>query len=223
MTEVPEPRSRPDADRPGAAPASGRASGARRTLAAALASGAAGAAVALIAGGQTWSHARTAAAQGAQTVSVAGRDVTGLPAALAIVGLAALVAVFAVRRAGRTAVAALLTLSGAGTIAASLLGRSATGALESEAARVTGLVGAEVTDVTPTVWPLVSAAAGLLMLLAGVLALRHGRRWPAMSGRYENPAGGGARRRPGRAAPDPEAPEELWRALDRGEDPTRDR
>ncbi|MBQ0986011.1 TIGR02234 family membrane protein [Streptomyces sp. F63] len=245
MSPVPEPRSHPELehpelehpepgpgepgpgrpaagpDRAGPDPAPGPAVGTgRRSLAAALALGAAGAALALVAGGQTWSEATTTAAQGALPVAAEGRDVTGAPAALAIVGLAALVAVFAVRRAGRTAVAALLALSGAGTAAGSLLGRGDTGTLEAEAARVTGLVGAGVENVTHTGWPLVSTAAGLLLLLAGLIALRHGRRWPAMSGRYERPAGAARR---GAAAPDPERPDEMWRALDRGEDPTRDR
>ncbi|WP_238153853.1 TIGR02234 family membrane protein [Streptomyces xinghaiensis] len=247
MSPVPEPRNHPEPEHPepehpepghpasgprrtGAGPAPGSAGGAgagdtsggagRRSLAAALALGAAGAALALVAGGQTWSEATTTAAQGALRVAAEGRDVTGVPAALAVVGLAALVAVFAVRRAGRAAVAALLALSGAGTAAASLYGRAGTGALEAEAARATGLVGAGVENVTHTPWPLVSTAAGLLLLLAGLLALRHGHRWPAMSGRYERPSGAVRR---GAAAPGPERPEEMWHALDRGEDPTRDR
>ncbi|MZE81215.1 TIGR02234 family membrane protein, partial [Streptomyces sp. SID5475] len=39
-------------------------------------------------------------------------------------------------------------------------------------------------------------------------------------GRYERPSGAVRR---GAAAPGPERPEEMWHALDRGEDPTRDR
>jgi uncharacterized membrane protein (TIGR02234 family) len=53
-----------------------------------------------------------------------------------------------------------------------------------------------------------------MLLCAGLLALSYGRQWPAMSGRYE---------RAGRRAPravDPDRPEDVWRALDRGEDPT---
>ncbi|KAF4406123.1 MULTISPECIES: TIGR02234 family membrane protein [Streptomyces] len=194
--------------------------GGRRSLAAALLLGAAGAALALLAGGQTWSEATTAAAQGTMPLTAEGRDVTGVPAALAIVGLAALVAVFAVRRSGRTLVAVLLALSGLGTAVTSVLGGTDTGALEAKAAEATGLVGADVSGVGHTVWPWISALAGVLLLIAGLLALRHGRRWPSMSGRYERP--GGAARRPGGAAPDPERPEEMWKALDRGEDPTRD-
>ena len=59
---------------------------------------------------------------------------TGVPGALAVVGLAALVAVFAVRRAGRLAVAGLLALSGAGIVVAAVLGNSDTSALREKAA-----------------------------------------------------------------------------------------
>lgn len=214
MSAVPEPRHEAATDEPDAA-----VSSSRRSLAVALLFGAAGAALALLAGGQIWSEAATTAAQNGLPVSASGQEVTGVPAALAIVGLAALVAIFAVRRIGRMIVAALLTLSGAGTVLTSLLGGSDTGALETKAAEVTGLVGADVVRVSHTGWPWVSAAAGVLLLLAGLLALRYGRRWPAMSGRYDSPAR--PERRPGRPAPDPERPEEMWKALDRGDDPTR--
>ena len=69
-----------------------------------------------------------------------------------------------------------------------------------------------------TAWPYVAAAGGVLLLLAGLLALRYGRLWPAMSGRYER--GGAPRARRTRAPADPDRPEEIWKALDRGEDPT---
>lgn len=149
-----------------------------------------------------------------------GSDVTGVPAALAVVGLAALVAVFAVRRAGRLAVAGLLALSGAGIVAAALLGASDRSALNEQAAKASGDTSATVEALSHTAWPYVAAAGGALLLLAGLLALRYGRLWPAMSGRYER---GGAAARPRRkqaARVDPDRPEDLWKALDRGEDPT---
>lgn len=148
-----------------------------------------------------------------------GSDVTGVPASLAIVGLAALVAVFAVRRAGRFMVAGLLALSGAGTVAAALLGASDSTALDEQAARASGDTSATVQALTHTAWPYVAAVGGALLLLAGLLALRYGRLWPGMSGRYERNGTPRPRRKP-EAAGDPDRPEELWKALDRGEDPT---
>ncbi|MQY15844.1 hypothetical protein SRB5_60350 [Streptomyces sp. RB5] len=192
----------------------------RKPLALALLGGAAGAAVVLASAGRVWieGEAPAVTGEGALHVVASGRDVTELPAALAVVGLAALVAVFAVRRTGRRIVAALLTLSGAGVTAVSLAVRGDGGALTEKASRTSGLTGANVENLTQTAWPWVAAAGGLLLLLAGALALRHGANWPAMSGRYER-SGAPA---PRRATPSsgPARPEELWQALDRGEDPT---
>jgi uncharacterized membrane protein (TIGR02234 family) len=206
------------------APAAGGNPGApRRALAVALLSGAAGAAVVLIAAGQTWGEAEASASGAALPVSASGSAVSGLPSALALVGLAALVAVFAVRRSGRVVVAAVLALSGAGAIGAALLGSGDTEALEENAAEAMGITEATVTGVSHTGWPWVSALGGLLLLCAGLLALSYGRQWPAMSGRYERAARRGPRRPAAGAAGgrvDPDRPEDIWRALDRGEDPT---
>jgi uncharacterized membrane protein (TIGR02234 family) len=208
VTAVPHPRT--EAARPARA--------GRRSLALALLFGALGAAVALLATRQQWSEGTATVAGGAFPLTANGSDVTGVPAALAVVGLAALVAVFAVRRAGRLLVAALLTLCGVGTAVSAVLGASDSSALDEQAARASGDTSATVHALSHTAWPYVAAAGGVLILLAGLLALRYGRLWPAMSGRYER---SGAPR-PRRAAPaaDPDRPEDLWKALDRGEDPT---
>lgn len=183
----------------------------------ALLCGALGAAVTLLATRQRWADGTATVAGGALPLTAKGSDVTGVPAALAIVGLAALVAVFAVRRAGRLVVAGLLALSGAGIVVAALAGARDGSALDEKAAQATGDTSATVTALTHTGWPYVAAAGGALILLAGLLALRYGRLWPAMSGRYER----GADRPRRKARPvDPERPEEIWKALDRGEDPT---
>ncbi|MGI5198860.1 TIGR02234 family membrane protein [Streptomyces sp. CA-288835] len=208
VTAVPHPRYE----------AAGSARSGRRSLAIALLCGALGAAVALLASRQGWSEGTATVAGGDFPLSATGSDVTGVPAALAIVGLAALVAVFAVRRAGRFLVAALLALSGAGTVAAALLGASDSSALDDKAAQASGDTAATVDSMSHTAWPYVAAAGGVLLLLAGLLALRYGRLWPAMSGRYERD--GAPRPRKARPAPDPDRPEEMWKALDRGEDPT---
>ncbi|MGR8011128.1 TIGR02234 family membrane protein [Streptomyces hypolithicus] len=211
-TPVPLPRRDP-----AAAPA---AATGRRSLAVALLLGALGAAVVLLGSGRTWAEGATAVGGGSVPLDVQGQDVTGAPAALAIVGLAALVAVLAVRRAGRLLVSALLALSGAAAAATAFAGASGRAALDEKAAGMTGDTSATAAALTHTAWPYVTAAGGLLILLAGLLALRYGRSWPAMSGRYERDGTPRARKAP--AAPAPDRPEELWKALDRGEDPTRD-
>ncbi|WDV51009.1 TIGR02234 family membrane protein [Streptomyces coeruleorubidus] len=198
--------------------AAGSGRSGRRSLAVALLCGALGAAVALLATRQRWAEGTATVAGGAFPLTAKGSDVTGVPAALAVVGLAALVAVFAVRRAGRVVVAALLALSGAGIVVAALLGASDGSALDEQAAQASGDTSASVDTLSHTAWPYVAAVGGVLLLLAGLLALRYGRLWPAMSGRYER----GGTPQPRRKAPavDPDRPEDLWKALDRGEDPT---
>ncbi|MDJ1135282.1 TIGR02234 family membrane protein [Streptomyces iconiensis] len=192
----------------------------RRALALALLCGAVGAALALVAAGQTWSGSSAQFAQGQVPVRAKGSEVTGLPSALALVGLAALVAVFAVRRAARFVVATLLTVCGGGVLASALLGADDTGALSEKAAKASGLAESGVGSVDLTAWPYVSAVGGALLVIAGLLALRYGRGWPSMSGsaRYERTPLRQRAARPQRI--DPDRPEDLWKALDRGEDPT---
>ncbi|MFF7792492.1 TIGR02234 family membrane protein [Streptomyces sp. NPDC007991] len=208
VTAAPHPRSE----------AAGSARAGRLSLAVALLCGALGAAVALLATRQRWAEGTATVAGGAFPLTAKGSDVTGVPAALAVVGLAALVAVFAVRRAGRFVVAGLLALSGAGIVAAAVLGASDSSALDEQAAQASGDTSASVDTLSHTAWPYVAAVGGVLILLAGLLALRYGRLWPAMSGRYER--GGTPRSRRKAPAVDPDRPEDLWKALDRGEDPT---
>lgn len=217
MSAVPVPQ--PRAARAGA-PA---ASGGRRSLAAALLLGALGATVVLLSSGQTWAEGVAAVGGGTVPVEADGGAVTGVPTALAVVGLAALVAVFAVRRTGRALVSGLLALSGAGAALAAYLGASDADALNAEAARISGDTAAAVQHLTHTAWPYVTAAGAVLILLAGLLALRFGSRWPAMGGRYERAgAPRSAARRGSGGTVDPDRPEDLWKALDRGEDPTRE-
>ena len=90
--------------------------------------------------------------------------------------------------------------------------------LTAKGSDVTGVPAASVDALSHTAWPYVAVVGGVLILVAGLLALRYGRLWPAMSGRYER----GTTPQPRRKAPavDPDRPEDLWKALDRGEDPT---
>lgn len=214
---VPQPRTTAEpAEKPAA-----RAAGGRRGLVVALSSGVLGAAVVLIAAGKTWQQGTAPFAGGGMPVQVSGHQVTGVPGALALVGLAALVAVFAVRGAARLVVAGLLALCGAGALAAALLALGDTAALDAAAATASGLTRTSVTGESTSAWPVVSAAGSAFVLLAGVVALFRSPTWPGMSSRYDRGTAPKAAR-PGRTAPgaDEERPEDLWKALDRGEDPT---
>ncbi|MEU6868189.1 TIGR02234 family membrane protein [Streptomyces sp. NPDC046876] len=218
VSAVPPPRN-DTGEAPGqdAAEASAPAGG-RRSVAAALLLGALGATVVLLASGRVWARGTAAVGGGSLPLTADGRAVTGLPAALAIVGLAALVAVFAVRGKGRLLVSALLALSGLGAAVSAALAAGDRQALDAKAARATADTAAHVGALTHTAWPYVTAVGAVLILAAGLLALRFGSAWPAMGGRYERDGAARGRRA---AAADPDRPEDLWKALDRGEDPTR--
>ncbi|MFE2551895.1 TIGR02234 family membrane protein [Streptomyces sp. NPDC059355] len=215
MSAVPPPRT--DADAPDA-PQAPEGRGGRRSVAVALLLGALGASVVLLASGRVWARGTAAVGGGSLPLTADGRAVTGLPAALAIVGLAALVAVFAVRGRSRLLVSGLLALSGLGAALAAVLAADDRQALDAQAARTTADTAAQVGALTHTAWPYITAAGAALILVAGLLALRFGSGWPAMGGRYERD---GSPRPRKAAVVDPDRPEDLWKALDRGEDPTR--
>ncbi|MBV6699454.1 TIGR02234 family membrane protein [Kitasatospora aureofaciens] len=167
-----------------------------------------GAVLVLTAAGRDWAQGRA----GTLEVSVTGGKISELPGGLALVGLAAAVAVFAVRGVGRIAVGVLTLLAGLGVAATAVAGAGDTTALDGEAARKLALAGSTATEVGHTGWPWAAVAGGVLLALAGLLTVRFGRGWPAMGSRYEAPT---------RTAPaTTDTPADLWKALDRGEDPT---
>jgi len=224
VTALPPPRTEPAADADPTAEVSAPRRRSLRSLALMLLLTVLGATVVLLASGRTWARGSVAFQSSLLKVTATGSETSGLPAALALVGLASAVAVFAVRGTARKALGLLLVLAGAGTVASALVSATGTGALDGKAARAVGLTRATATGVGHTGWPWAAALGGVLLLLAGLLVVARGRDWPGMSSRYEAPgaAGAAAPARSRRAAtPDPETPADLWKALDRGEDPTR--
>jgi uncharacterized membrane protein (TIGR02234 family) len=150
-------------------------------------------------------------------LGVHGRAVDGSVTALAVAALASVVAVLATRGVLRRAVGALVLLVGAATVWRSLHALSAisTARARSLAAQHHAVASATAharVHVTPA-WPWTSALAGLLIVLAGSLVALRGHRWQAMSARYEAPAAEDERTRA-------RADLSMWKALDRGEDPT---
>lgn len=210
MSALPPPRTEAEPAAAAAAPAKAG----RRSLGLMLLLTALGAVLVLTAVGRVWAHGRVTGQQGgALELSVTGSRISELPGGLALVALAAAVAVFAVRGAGRLAVGALTLLAGLGVAAGAVTGAGDSDALHAEAARKLALAGTTATDVGHTAWPWLALAGGLLLAAAGLLTVRHGRTWPTMGSRYDAPT----RQAPARTA---DTPADLWKALDRGEDPT---
>jgi uncharacterized membrane protein (TIGR02234 family) len=151
-------------------------------------------------------------------VAVPGRSVAPLVPALGLAGLAALVGLVATRGRGRAVLGVLLLLAGAAVVLAAVPHLAAPDPPAAQSLLPRVLPGRDLTrplrpQVSP-LWPVLAAAGGLLLAAAGLAAALRGRRWPAMSGRYDAPA---ARRR--QVAPQPGSAG-LWDALDRGDDPT---
>lgn len=144
------------------------------------------------------------------SIEVGADEAAGPLRALALVVLAAVPALAATRRNGRTALGVLLV---AVAVAAGLV-----------AVRVlidpSVVVDLDVDDVATTSRPVLAIAGALVTAVAGAVVAARGRHWAALSRRYEPPTSGGAAPPPPGARKTAEAPE-LWDALDRGEDPTR--
>ena len=154
-------------------------------------------------------------------LAVSGRTLDDAPLALALVGLAGVVAILATSGWLRRGIGALVAVAGVG-----LIWRSATAMGAVSTSRARSLVRDKHPHVTlsdriaPHVsthsgWGVLTIGCGVVVVTAGTLIAVRGGRWAAMSARYERPG----------AEPDAErdrllADRSLWNALDRGEDPT---
>ncbi|SNS63151.1 trp region conserved hypothetical membrane protein [Geodermatophilus saharensis] len=190
---------------------------ARRELGTALAGCALAGALALTAGGQTWSTVTVTRRPPLPPVTEAltGSALAPLVPAAGLLLLAAAVAVLAVRGAGRAVVGALVVLSGAA------LGWSGLRVLTGAADPGTAAPGERRTAELAAAWPALCLVAAVVALAAGGLVLARGRRWPGMGGRYERTPAAAAPA-PARARTEEERALDAWRALDRGDDPTDD-
>ena len=187
----------------------------RRELGVALALAAGGGVLALLAAGRTWVSVRQPGALPPLDVRYSGSALDGAASTLGLLGLAAVPALLATRRNGRVVLGALLALVGLLTMVAVVAAaRAASDPYPRAAEGVVSSAGGPV-DTTLTLWPWVAVFGCLLVLAAGMLTLLRGRRWAALSAKYDRVA-----------AEAPAAPVEDvtgaqgWAALDRGEDPT---
>jgi uncharacterized membrane protein (TIGR02234 family) len=155
------------------------------------------------------------------TLEIEGSELVPGVRALALVGLAGVVALLASRRGGRVLVGGLLALCGLGVVAivVRLLTRLDEAVLSSAPAReAVAVVLAD--SPSPTAWAALCLVGGVVLLAAGVLAAVRGRRWAVLSRRYEPPTDHQPAAEPATSTESSERA--AWEALDRGEDPTRD-
>jgi uncharacterized membrane protein (TIGR02234 family) len=139
---------------------------------------------------------------------VRGTAVAGAVQALAVVGLAGVVAIAATRRVGRVVVGLLVALAGVGVVlaVAHLLGD-----LSGQLSRASGH---PVASGPHWAWPVLALVGGVLMTAGGVLVGWRGRRWAALSSSYQVPAAREA------AAATDATDKATWDLLDSGTDPT---
>lgn len=174
-----------------------------------------GSALVLLAASRTWLALMTPA-QPPLPASVrrfAGSDLVPGVRVLAVLGLAGVAALLAARRWGKIAVGFALAAAGAAVVVldARVLADPAGAVTRAASLRQEGISFVGTPHLGP--WPLGCLAGGVLLGVAGLLVVVRGRRWAALSARYERPAG-----RAEVAAP--VGDKGVWDALDRGEDPT---
>lgn len=167
------------------------------------------AALTAVASGQEWARSTGDAAGVEVSATVTGADTAPLALALALVALAAWGVLLVVRGRVRRVVAVIGAIAAAGVLA--VLVDAFDGAQDDSLAAVMakGTTG-DVFSSTLTTWYWTTGVAALLALVSLAVAAAKSPGWPAMGSRYDSPAE--------RRQPDTE--EDLWRALDRGDDPT---
>lgn len=172
---------------------------------------------AFLAAGRTWASADVRAEGLAPAeVAVSGADAQPLVSALAVVVVTAALAILAAGPRMRRAVGVLTVL--VGVLGVVLVVRAA-GSMLDEALRSAAEESPAYTgpaslgdDVARSPWYLVAIVAFVLVVVLGALTVRFAGRWPTMSSRYEAPS---ARRDV------PVTGEgDMWKAMDRGDDPT---
>jgi uncharacterized membrane protein (TIGR02234 family) len=193
----------------------------RAEFALAVALDLAGGGVALLISTRHWQSVRVPRTRplADRTFQLTGRALDNTPTALALVALAGVVAVIAVKGWGRRAVG--VVLAAAGVVLAwrslDLVGAvSASRALAAAPRSGEGVVSGQAHVTSTAIWPALSAACGVLVAVAGGLVAARGHRWVGLSARYDSPT-----RRPdddetARARRDAS----WWQSLDRGDDPT---
>ena len=208
----------------------------RREFGLVLLLGAVGAGLVVFALRQTWAHAIFTPPRPlpAQDIPVTGQQLVPLAGALALAGLACLAAVIATRSVVRRVAGAVLAALGAGAAvavgagvrassvlataqanaAAGALGGSTTGGTSrggaSHAVVIAGSPGQAIMTGAP--WHAAALGGAVAIVLAGLVTVWRGPRWPVMSARFDRPG-----QRPRQRAADSAS---MWESLCRDLDPT---
>lgn len=172
--------------------------------------------LAFLASRRTWAEADVKA-QGlaAAKISVTGGDAQPLVPALAIVVVTAALAILAAGPRLRRVVGAFTMV--VSVVAVIVVPRSGSGSLadavRSAAEKSPAYTGpSSIGDTSHAPWDLLTIAAFVLALALGAVTLRYSRAWPTMSSRYDAPTS--------RPTPDDPTGTDMWKAMDRGDDPT---
>ena len=187
----------------------------RRTFGPVVLAGVAASALTAVAANQPWAEVaeRTGAVEGAVAVASAADPRMPLAGALSLVVLAAWGVLLVTRGVVRRAAAVGGLIASVGLVATVVVGHGATRDSLREAFAA---VGAQDVGVRVTGWFWVAAVGAAFCVVGTALAVRYVGSWPAMGARYDAPGG---RRDPAGDGPASE-PEELWRSIDEGRDPT---
>lgn len=194
-----------------------RKAGRNKALAALLA--ALGSGIILLTIGRGWAHGEVTSPITFH-VTASGSQLTSVPYALGLAGLAGALALFAVKRIGRYFVGAVLALAGAGSVYAVADRLSSLDDALHTQAGIQGL-GSEtkISGIENSLWPYLTILGGVLLCLAGIYTLARGRAWSGLGGQYDAPAEQAARAAAARAA-GPVTSRDLWDAQARGNDLT---
>ncbi len=178
--------------------------GRSRSFAPTVLVGMAAATLAAVSSHQDWARADASGGAGA-----AGSDVAPAALALALVSLAAWGAVLVLRGVPRRVAAALGASAavGASVVVLSSAGQARSAAVQAQATALSGPADAASLTAWFDLAALSSVLCGGCLLVAAVAS----GRWPQMSRRYDARVAG---------APATGTPQDAWRALDEGRDPT---
>jgi uncharacterized membrane protein (TIGR02234 family) len=172
--------------------------------------------LAFFAAGRTWARADVEAEGLASArIAVSGADAQPLVSALAVVVVTAALAILAAGPRMRRVVGVLtIVVAATGVVLVPRAGSSTLDdAVRSAAEKSPAYTGpSSLGEIAYSPWYLLAIVAFVLAIVLGALMVRHAGQWPTMSSRYDAPSA----RREAPAAGDAD----LWRAMDRGDDPT---